>query len=74
MNRNFEQAAKELGCYETYLRRHTRDLPHHRFGRTVVFTDDDITEIRAMFRVAPAKPSTELRPAPGRRSLQRRTA
>lgn len=73
MNRNFEQAAKELGCYETFLRRHTKELPHHRFGRTVVFTDDDITEIRQMFRVAPGKP-TNLAPVPGRRSMQRRSA
>lgn len=76
MNRNYADAAAELGCSEAWLREHTpkRPLPHLKFGRSngpVVFTDAHIDQIRAMFEVAPlpAPAVDDFRPLPTRRRI-----
>lgn len=69
MNRNYADAAAELGCSEVWLRANTPKvpLPHLKFGgrnATVIFTDEHLCQIRAMFEVG--SKSTELRPLPMR--------
>lgn len=71
MNRNYAQAAAELGCTESWLRENTPKLPlpHLKFGirgshGPVVFTDEHLDQIRRMFSVlAPESTTpTALRP------------
>lgn len=61
----YAEAAAKLGVSEDWLRHQTPNrLPHHKFGRTVVFTEDDLDSIRAMHAVTPAEsyPGESLRP------------
>lgn len=66
-----------IGKSEYWVRRRTARLPHHRFGRTAKFTDEDVAEIVSMHAKAPSAAASvpvvgNLRPSP--RSRQRRTA
>jgi hypothetical protein len=56
--------ASRIGKTERWVKRHARELPHHRFGRTYVFSDQDVADILAAHRHAPepAAPADELRP------------
>lgn len=70
-DRTYEQAADELSVSVAWLKQkaQARQIPHHRYGRLVRFTDDDLIAIRASFAVAPIVPvSTNIL------RFQRRTA
>ncbi|WP_422132277.1 helix-turn-helix domain-containing protein [Streptomyces misionensis] len=82
--RLYAEAAKELRIQESWLRRHIKQLPHTKLGRTVYFTDDDLRRIDALFHHEPtagpsvtvalpsrsvgAHPMGHLVPLPSRRS------
>ncbi|MFI5687830.1 helix-turn-helix domain-containing protein [Streptomyces sp. NPDC051636] len=59
----YPAAAEELGVEESWLRRHIKQLPHTKLGRTVYFTDADIERIDQMFHHEP--PVGPLASAPG---------
>jgi excisionase family DNA binding protein len=54
-DRTYEQAAEELTISVAWLKQkaQARQIPHHRYGRLVRFTDTDIAAIRMQFAVAP---------------------
>ncbi len=66
-NRGFAEAAKELGIYESWLRTHSRELPHLKIGRTVIFRNEHLDAIRAQFQVNAKPRREELRPVGNRR-------
>lgn len=41
----YAQAAEATGIPESHLRRHIKQLPHKKRGRTVWFTDEDLQRI-----------------------------
>lgn len=57
-DRTYEQAAEELTVSVAWLKAkaQARQIPHHRYGRSVRFTADDLAAIRARFAVAPIAP------------------
>jgi hypothetical protein len=72
---DYKSAAVALGVSEAWLRDRTpSSLPHLKFGGRggrVVFTDEHLAEIRAMFTVRPAgAPVTraDMKPASRRKS------
>jgi hypothetical protein len=60
----YSQAAAELGIEESWLRRHIKQLPHTKLGRTVYFTDADLERIDALFHHEPTVGALTLVPAP----------
>lgn len=72
MNHDFAYVANKIGKSENWVKRHAPQLPHHKFGRSYAFDDEDIAEIieQAKVRPAPRIASTdgELRPSGYRRS------
>lgn len=58
-DRTYAEAAQELGLKASWLRAkaQARQVPHHRYGRLVRFTDEDIAAIRRMH----AEPVLDLR-------------
>jgi len=79
----YPEAAEELGCEESWLRRNIKQLPRTKVGRTVYFTDEDLARIDQLFHIEPstgplaiapasapqgAHPLSKLRPLPSRRA------
>lgn len=65
--------AEQIGKTENWVKANAARLPHHRFGKTYVFTDDDIAEMLAGAKRRPDSPVTggdELTPIRGRRRLR----
>ncbi|MFG2679237.1 DNA-binding protein [Streptomyces sp. NPDC048392] len=68
----YPEAAEELGIEESWLRRHIKQLPHKKLGRTVYFTDADLERIDQLHHhepttgplAAPPKPSPAAAPHP----------
>jgi len=50
-DRTYADAAEELNIPESWLKAQAqaRQIPHHRYGRWVRFTDGDLDAIRAKF-------------------------
>lgn len=46
----YSEAAQAIGCAESWLRKHIRELPHHRHGARVRFWPEDVEAIRALGR------------------------
>lgn len=83
----YPEAAAILRVEESWLRRHIKQLPHSKKGRSVTFTDADLERIDQMFHhepttgplaiapaptpAAPAHPLAHLRPLPSRRQAVR---
>lgn len=61
-DRNYGQAAEELNIPVSWLQAKAaaRQIPHHRYGRHVRFTDDDIAAIRAMSATEPLRQTPAL--------------
>jgi hypothetical protein len=53
----YPEAAAELRCEESWLRRHIKELPHTKLGRVVTFSDDDLARIYAMHHRDPQSPA-----------------
>lgn len=53
--RGFTAAADILGVTETWLRANSTRLPRHKYGKTVLFTDDDLAAIAAMHQQRPTE-------------------
>lgn len=81
----YHEAARELGITVTWLQRHIKKLPRSKVGRTVYFTDADLTRIDELFHHEPTavketavtssatampRPVTALRPLPSRSQKQ----
>ena len=49
----YPKAAEELGVEESWLRRHIKQLPHKKVGRSVYFTDADLERIDQMHHHEP---------------------
>ncbi|MFF1834141.1 hypothetical protein ACFVXE_08040 [Streptomyces sp. NPDC058231] len=59
--RNYDIAeAAELmrRCFPRFLEDDLKRLPHQEIGAAVAFDDDDLLEIKDMFRVRPASAAT----------------
>ncbi|NUP19030.1 MAG: hypothetical protein HOZ81_23655 [Streptomyces sp.] len=82
-NYTLSQTADILCCRPSFLEENLATLPHQKIGKSVAFDDEEITEIKRMFRVRPitsaardipAAPSTgapsitQIRPKGARRS------
>lgn len=80
---SYADAAEILGCEESWLRRHIKQLPHSKKGRNVTFSDNDLDRIDQLTHHEPstgplavvpqpkpsgAHPLANLRPLPARRS------
>lgn len=54
-DRTYEQAAEELNISVAWLKKQVqaRLIPHCRYGRSVRFTDADLSAIRTKFHEAP---------------------
>ncbi|MFF2651505.1 helix-turn-helix domain-containing protein [Streptomyces sp. NPDC058045] len=84
----YPEAANELRVTEDWLRRHIKQLPHSKKGRTVTFTDDDLDRIDTLHHHEPTtgplsavptapvgvNPMAHLRPLPPRGLTARRAA
>lgn len=64
---SFAEVADLIGKTENWVKRNAHRLPHHRFGQTYSFLDDDVTEILAAARVR-SSGDDDMRPIPARRS------
>ncbi|MFD3777309.1 hypothetical protein [Streptomyces sp. NPDC058612] len=53
-NYDVDEAAKVLRCFPSFLRENLARLPHQKIGLAVCFDEDELAEIKAMFRVRPA--------------------
>lgn len=62
------QLGERIGKSENWVKRHARNLPHHRFGKTYIFTDDDLAEIllSAARKPGSSKSADEFAPVGGR--------
>lgn len=61
--------ARVIGKTPNWVRRHAAELPHHRYGKTYGWTDEDIAEIVRMHAHRPSGVAgDELRPITGQRS------
>lgn len=49
----YDQAIEHIPVEESWLRRHIKKLPHTKVGRTVYFTDADLTRIDQLFHHEP---------------------
>lgn len=56
MRRDAKYVANEIGKSENWVKRHARELPHHRAGQTYYWTDDDIRALHDQLRVRPEAP------------------
>lgn len=73
----YAEVADRIGKTERWVRSHAAELPHHRFGRTYRFSEDDLAAILAAHRHVPAVPSApsdELRPVGRGASREHRRA
>lgn len=82
---DYAEAAAELRVKEGWLRRHIKQLPHSKNGRTVTFSDVDLERIHVLHHYepttgplaqAPAADATQhplahLRPLPTRKTAAR---
>ncbi|MER7815581.1 helix-turn-helix domain-containing protein [Streptomyces sp. NPDC096153] len=81
----YPEAAEELRCEESWLRRHIKKLPHSKKGKRVTFSDEDLNRIDALTHHEPTTgplavvprlatsgphPLAELKPLPSRGSLR----
>lgn len=53
---SYPEAADALRVSEQWLRRNIKQFPHHKFGRAVVFFDDDLELIRQQTAVRTTTP------------------
>jgi hypothetical protein len=60
----YGQAVEHLPIEESWLRRHIKQLPHTKIGRTVYFTDADLERIDALFHHEPATGPLATAPEP----------
>ncbi|MFF3928621.1 helix-turn-helix domain-containing protein [Streptomyces hirsutus] len=58
----YPEAAEELGVEESWLRRHIKELPHKKVGRSVYFTDADLERIDALHHREPTAGPLAARP------------
>lgn len=58
-----------IGKSPNWMKRNAPRLPHHKFGRSYVFTEDDVAEILRMgeFRPEQSDPADPLRPVGAQR-------
>ncbi|WP_030659784.1 MULTISPECIES: hypothetical protein [Streptomyces] len=63
-NYSIAQTAEILCCYVGFLEENLADLPHQKIGKAVAFDDEEIAQIKEMFRVRPAAPSARAASAP----------
>ena len=58
-----------IGKSPNWMKRNAARLPHHKFGRSYVFTEDDVAEILrlAEFRPEPSEVADPLRPVGAQR-------
>lgn len=73
MNHDAAYVARQIGKTENWVKRNAPRLPHHKFGRTYTFTDDDITAILDTGKYRPSQRSSDpdaLTPITGRRAEQ----
>ncbi|MFB6533053.1 MULTISPECIES: hypothetical protein [Streptomyces] len=54
----YEEAARRLQIPEFWLRKRINTLPHRKMGKHVVFADEDLRAISAMYAVRPGERST----------------
>lgn len=62
--------ARQIGKTENWVRRNAAHLPHHRYGKTYGWTDEDIAEIIRLHARRPDSSTAgeDLRPITGQRS------
>lgn len=69
MRRDAKYVAEQIGKTTNWVKRHARELPHHRAGQTYYWTDEDVRELLDAQRVRPNAPRDGgLRPITGRRA------
>lgn len=62
----YAEAAEALGCEESWLRRNVKKLPRTKVGRTVYFTDEDLTRIDQLFHIEPTTGPLAIAPPPSK--------
>lgn len=70
INYSYAEAAEALGIGEDFLHANISLFPHRGFGTRVLFSEEDLAEINAMYAIRPgekarpAKPAKRPTPAP----------